>query len=62
MSDDNAKSYSSNDDDPPIDVAALIEVEKEKCCIKAANVEFRKEVALRDRVNAQLKKEKKEKR
>ena len=62
MSDDDASSYSSNDDDPPIDVAALIEIEKEKRCIKAAKVKFRKEVALRDRVNARLKKEKKEKR
>ena len=62
MSDDDSKFYSSNDDDPPIDVAALIEIEKEKHCIKAANVKFRKEIALRDRVNARIKKEKKEQR
>ena len=52
MSDDDASSYSSNDDDPPIDVEALIAIKKEKRHIKAANVKFRKEVALRDRVNA----------
>ena len=61
MSDDDASSYSSNDDDPPIDVEALIAIKKEKRHIKAANVKFRKEVALRDRVNAWIKKEKKEK-
>ena len=60
MSDD--KVNSSHDDDPPIDVAELIAIKKEKCCIKTANIKFRQEVALRDRVTAQIKRDKKEKR
>lgn len=47
--------------DPPIDTAKLIATVKEKCHIKAANIKFRQEIALRDRVAAQLKREKKEK-
>ena len=47
---------------PPIDVDELIAIEKEKRRIKAANIEFRKEIALKDRVAAQLKKQKREKR
>ena len=49
-------------DEESFDVDALIEAEKEKQRIKAANVKFRQEIALKDRVAAKMKKKKQEKR
>ena len=48
--------------DPPIDVEELIEIEREKRRIKAANTEFRKELTIREKAYALIRKEKKEKR
>lgn len=48
------------EESPPIlNVGELIATEKENKQIKAKNIKFRREIALRDRVAAQLKREKK---
>ena len=47
------------EESPPIlNVGELIATEKENKQIKAKNIKFRREIALRDRVAAQLKREK----
>ena len=53
---------SDDEDDTSLDVEKLIAAKKEKQCIKAANVKFRQEIAMKDCVTVWLKKEKKEKR